>query len=636
MPKALPSGLHELLLLGGWTAWLLDGEDRVVHGRGDLVERPELGASLEDVLGKGAEVARAALSELEARGRIAPRDAGDGRELVAFHDRDGRWVAVRAPKGSPGGPDHRELLDAAAEKLGSALDERGVNKVLVRLAGQLAPGVGVLVVRDGQLHRGPEVGLPAALADLPVVVESTAAAGWAVAKSGAPVVAEHVGRDPRFSLAPYDRALHALGAAALYPLASRGRVLAVLLLGWSGALPHTETLAAARQLASMAGVALDRSQTVERLARQEREQRARRAREDNIARLARLAGGIAHDFNNLLCAVLGHAELVAEVSDEPMVQARAEAIVEAATRGSRLANRLLVFAGSGTLKAEPVKVQRELRRLLRTWAEQLPVGVHLTVEVGDGLPCALVDPGQLRQAVENLLENALDAVGAWGRITVSADVAPLPDGVRYTAPAGPEVGEPLLRVRVRDSGNGFSDAALEHLFEPYFSTRAGGHGLGLSAVQGIAQAHQGAVDVTLEEGAVVDLYLPLAEAVAEVEISEAEGTVTVWVVDDEQSLVELAEIVLERAGFRVRTFTDPRDAVAAVDDELPDVLVLDVVMPHLRGPQLLAALRQVGVTAPILFSSGYTPDTLDLAEGAFLQKPYRPSKLVEAVQGLLA
>ena len=634
--KARPSGLHELLLLGGCTASLLDGEDRVVSGRGQVDERPEAGASLDDVLGKAAGAARAALAELEARGRIAPREVVGARELVAFHDRDGRWVALRPLPDDSARPDHRELLDAAAEKLGSALDERGVAKVLTRLAGQLAPAVGMLLLRDGKLTRGLEQGLPAALADLPVVVESTAAAGWAVAKSGSPVVADGVARDPRFSLAPYDRALHELGAACLYPLASRGRVLAVLLLGWADALPAPETLAAARRLASMAGVALDRSQTVERLAQQEREQRARRAREDNIARLARLAGGIAHDFNNLLCAVLGHAELVEEVSDDPMVQARAEAIVEAATRGSHLANRLLVFAGSGTLKAEPVKVQRELRRLLRTWTESLPVGVRLAVEIGDDLPRALVDPGQLRQAVENLLENALDAVGVWGRVTVAVDAASLPESVRYVAPAGPEPGQLLLRVRVHDSGTGFSDAALEHLFEPYFSTRAGGHGLGLSAVQGIAQAHQGAVDVRNDDGAVVELFLPLAEPVAEVEVSEADGTLTVWVVDDEPSLVELAEIVLQRSGFAVRTFTDPRDAVEAVDDELPDLLVLDVVMPHLRGPQLLAALRQAGVAAPVLFSSGYTPDTLDVGQGAFLQKPYRPSKLVEAVQALIS
>ncbi len=636
MPKANPSGLHELLLLGGWSAWLLDGEDRVVRGRGQHGERPQVGATLDEVLGSAAEAARAALAELEGQGRVRPRASGHGLEIVAFHSSDGRWVATREPTFGEPAPDHSVLLELAAEKLGAALDERGVGRVLLHLAGSLAGGAGLLLRRDGELHRGPEQGLPAALGGLPLTVGSSAAAAWSVLKSGSPVVSKQVATDPRFSLAPYDRALHAVGGAALFPLPSRGRVLGALLLTWPESLPPAETLAAARQLGRMAGVALDRSRSAERLAHREREQRARDVREDNIARLGRLAGGIAHDFNNLLCAILGHAELLAMMSQEDGVQHRVDAIVEAASRGSRLANRLLVFAGSGTLNAEPVKVQRELRRLLRTWTETLPVGVHLTVALEGDVAPALVDAVQLRQGAENLLDNARDAVGDWGEIGLAVDVAPLPRDVRFVAPDGPSPGQHLVRLRVTDGGAGFSDEALAHLFEPYFSTRAGGHGLGLSAVQGIAQAHGGAVDVQNQEGAVVDLYLPLAEPVDDgVVVTEAEGLL-VWVVDDEPSLVELADIVLTRSGFRVRTFTDPRAAVAAVDDELPSALVLDVVMPHLRGPQLLATLRQAGVRAPVLFSSGYTPDTVDVGGGAFLQKPYRPSKLVAAVQAMLS
>ena len=203
-----------------------------------------------------------------------------------------------------------------------------------------------------------------------------------------------------------------------------------------------------------------------------------------------------------------------------------------------------------------------------------------------------------------------------------------------------------LRVAVHDSGPGFTKAALLHLFEPFFTTKEDGHGLGLSAVQGIVAAHGGALDVRQEEGTVVALYLPSAPQEPVVEPPPSEDRIrqqVVWVVDDEPVLLEFIELALAARGYRVVTWSDPQAALdaATAGAETPDLLVLDVVMPKLTGPQLLEALCALrGFPGlPVVWSSGYSPDTVDLGETGdgvvFLQKPYTGRELARTIAELL-
>ncbi len=377
-----------------------------------------------------------------------------------------------------------------------------------------------------------------------------------------------------------------------------------------------------------------------------RRARARAMAQQNFTRLGRLAGGIAHDFNNLLGAILGHADLIrnAPAADTGII-GRATTIAEAAVRGARLSNRLLAFSGTGSIRPQAVDLGIEVERGVRLFRSTLPTHVSLHAVIGPGLGPALADPGQLYQALVNLLANARDAVGNAGIITVAVHRAGPPAEVSWASPELSRERE-FLRVRVRDTGPGFTGDALRHLFEPFYTTKSDGHGLGLSAVQGIVAAHEGALNVQNDDGAIVDLFLPAAPMEPAAATSEADERIrqpVIWAVDDEAVLLEFIELALGARGFDVVCFSDPREALATArtGDRAPELLVLDVMMPGLTGPQLLEALRQLPAfaTLPVVWSSGYSPDTVDLGERsddvAFLQKPYTGRELAGTIQELL-
>jgi len=767
-PTGRAGGLHEVLAMGGWRAWILDGEDRVLKGLGCHEAPIRVGETLDAALGDVAEAARTALAELEASGVAAPRPlARDAsREVMAFTHQDGRAVGVRkaeAPRLRLDARDRVGVLLGAAEGLGGAATEEEVLKHLAEVAGQdLGDGAGVwkragesLVLRSGW-------GLPDLL---PLEIAHGPSALWEVLQARAPLVTGDVLEDPRFQLHAADRLIQSSGAraVALLPLRTAGRDLGILLVAWrSRGLPTTELLRALRQLASIGAVALDRAGSADDLAAQHRllqavldaasdgvlgldrtrkvvfgnlraqqllgrseaelaalgwadllwpdpatrlaalqalvagpqdsladpidatledderptrelqltstrcagpggepltlvflrdvtERRRARARamaEQNFTRLGRLAGGIAHDFNNLLGAILGHADLIrnAPRADDHIIT-RATTIAQAAVRGSRLSNRLLAFSGSGTIRPQPVDLEVEVQRGVRLFRSTLPVDVDLTTVVGIGLVPALADAGQFYQALVNLLANARDAVGASGRIQVRIELASPPDGVAWASPELDRTGD-FVRVSVQDSGAGFTRAAQRHLFEPFFTTKTDGHGLGLSAVQGILAAHGGALDVRNQDGAVVELYLPAApqeQAAADPQGPDRIHQQMIWAVDDETVLLEFIDLALGARGYRVVSFSDPQQALDAAREcaEPPVLLVLDVVMPGLTGPQLLVELRKLPAFAPlpVIWSSGYSPDSVDLGETGddvvFLQKPYTGRELARTIQGLV-
>jgi len=374
--------------------------------------------------------------------------------------------------------------------------------------------------------------------------------------------------------------------------------------------------------------------------------RARSQAEQNFSRLGRLAGGIAHDFNNLLGAILGHADLIRNSSgaDGAVIQ-RATTIAEAAVRGSRLSNRLLAFSGKGTIRPQALDLAQEVERGVRLFRPTLRPAVHLRTTVDEGLTPVLVDPGQLYQALVNLLANAREAVGSEGCIGVGIDRATLPEGCSWVA-SELDTSQELLRLAVVDSGPGFTEEALTHLFEPYFTTRTDGHGLGLSAVQGIVAAHGGALNVyNSDDGAVVEIYLPVVASSRRAGPHPAERRIrqeVIWAVDDEPFLLEFIEAALSVRGFQVKAFTDPVQALEAAraGEGPPDLLLLDVVMPELTGPQLLAELRMLEAyaTLPVVWSSGYSPDSVELGAGeeaVFLQKPYTGRELSATLRDVL-
>lgn len=373
------------------------------------------------------------------------------------------------------------------------------------------------------------------------------------------------------------------------------------------------------------------------------ETRRRSAREEGLAQLGRIAGRIAHEYNNLLCAVMGHAELIEATSGlpDPVVR-RASTIVRSARRGAHLSSRLLAFTGTAQPRPEPVVVSEVIEQVRELYGPRLPARVRLEVVV-DGAPGrAEVDPTLLQQAVMNLVVNAAESMRFGGLLQVRVRESALPEDVSYLAPGAPTAGTLMVEVRVSDEGPGFSQAAFEHLFEPFFTEKSDGHGMGLPAVRGMLAAHGGAARVdngAPPTGAVFTIWLPRSTRpelmLADLPRPSASLPRRAWILDDQDAVLEFSRVALEAAGVTVEVFRSLAALAAAPLEQLPppDLLVFDVQLSDGDGPTALRLARERGVDAPVLWITGHTPDTLVMPAGPVLRKPYTGADLLHAVAG---
>lgn len=357
-------------------------------------------------------------------------------------------------------------------------------------------------------------------------------------------------------------------------------------------------------------------------------------RQDHLVQLGKVARMVAHDFNNLLCAIMGHADLIRLGAGTPELQQRARSQLLAAEKGAELVRQLLAFGSPAAMRTRPVG----LAGLAREVAELFAAGtaeVQLEVEVLDDAT-AEVDPAHIHQAVMNLLANARDAAGAGGRVVLRVATAPLPAEVAWRAPQTPSPGTPMATVAVVDDGPGFADGVLAHVFEPFFTTREGGNGVGLAAVRGIVAQHGGAIEVAREGGARVRLFLPLStrpEAQLEA-LRRRRGarSGTVWIADADPLILEFSQVALSADGFDVHTFRTGEALVASAGAAPePQVIVLDPALPGGGGPEAQERLRALGVEAPVLWVSSLGPS----GPGRTLQKPYTGRDLADAVEELM-
>jgi len=367
--------------------------------------------------------------------------------------------------------------------------------------------------------------------------------------------------------------------------------------------------------------------------------------------LGLLAGGIAHDFNNLLGAILGNAHLaldaLPEGSDE---HAAVGEIREAAERGALLTRQLLSYAGRAPVERVPVDLSAQLRAVAKLVRRVLGPTVRLRFDLADSLPAVEVDPGQLQQVIMNLLRNAADALGPeGGEITVRSGLARLERAELASLVAGAGL-EPGLYVHfdVADDGCGMDAETRDRLFDPFFTRKESGHGLGLPVALGVVRAHGGgiAVETAPGSGTSFRVYLPASSRAPEAAQAEAPGTLTghgrVLVADDEAPVRRVARRALERFGYEVVEAPDGATARECMREAgAPFVAaLLDLRMPG-GGVETARALREMDPELPILIQSGFDPDGsferlgLDGAV-AFLAKPFTPRSLGAALQALLA
>lgn len=366
--------------------------------------------------------------------------------------------------------------------------------------------------------------------------------------------------------------------------------------------------------------------------------------------IGRLAGGVAHSFNNLLASVAFHAELILDNHGTEQDRKRhALEIQKVSDRAAELARHLLAFSRKQALNPEPlslghliVNLEPMLRRLL---GEDVELRIDLDPEAG----AVYADLGQLEQVLLNLVANARDAMPDGGILTLRTDREVLSEGNPLDLPPGQ-----YARLTVADTGVGFSPETREHLFEPFYTTKEKGKGtgLGLATVYGIVRQSGGDVRVESEpgRGATFLIHLPQSvqpparqsQASHPAERPAIKGSEVVLLVEDEDNIREPATEILEVHGYTVLPARNGADAleVAQRHQGTIDLMITDVIMPHLNGSRLAEKLSQSRPGMRVLYISGYPEDAIAHhgvlePRHRFLQKPFPPGVLLQNVRQLL-
>jgi len=374
--------------------------------------------------------------------------------------------------------------------------------------------------------------------------------------------------------------------------------------------------------------------------------------------LGRLAGGIAHDFNNMLFAIKGYADLLAddvstnlpsELKRGDMLESL-QAISATADRAAALVGQLLAFSRKQVVNPEVIDLRVAVSSLEPMLRPLIGEHVRLAVRPAPGTGQVRMDPSQFDQIVVNLVVNARDALPAGGVITI--ETGNVVFDAAYAVKRFEVVPGEYVMVSVSDNGTGMDPETQEHVFEPFFTTKevGKGTGLGLATIYGVVRQAGGHVWLYSElgRGTTFKVYLPRVDgvaihpAIAPLSASAGSGQ-TILVVDDEPTVRELSRKVLERAGYRIVASPDPLQALAAVQDRSvePDLILTDVVMPGMSGPDLARKIRDILPHVAVVLLSGYTSDRLDIADliasGArFELKPLTPRDLARVVADALA
>ncbi|TBR21100.1 PAS domain-containing sensor histidine kinase [bacterium] len=437
-----------------------------------------------------------------------------------------------------------------------------------------------------------------------------------------------------------------VAAEGIADAVSRGQTLreARFLTGDGREIPYFWSAAALRdaegKLLGLVGVGRDITEA--------KREEAGRLTVQKLESLGLLAGGIAHDFNNLLTGIIGNISLLAGSAGlAPEDRDVVAATLRASSKAKNLTLQLLTFAKGGAPQKKTLAVGPLLREAADFVGRGSSVRCDLCVE--DGLPLVEADEGQLSQVVHNLIINARQAMPAGGVVSVSARTAELKAGEVRGLRAGPAV-----RIDVTDRGHGIPEEHLGRIFDPYFTTKREGRGLGLATSRSIVEMHGGAMSVFSRpgEGATFTIHLPASSSTeapppAPSPASPAEGSGRILVMDDEEEVVKVLERILRKLGYRPESVFDGETAVAAYRKALAGgepyrAVVMDLTIPGGMGGRAAAArILAVDPAAKLIVSSGYSnDDTLsDYALHGFsgsLSKPYSVYEVAEALTRVLA
>jgi PAS domain S-box-containing protein len=365
-----------------------------------------------------------------------------------------------------------------------------------------------------------------------------------------------------------------------------------------------------------------------------------------------LAGGIAHDFNNMLTIILGYSDiLLADMDEQDPRAADLEKIIQTAKNGAELVQRLLMFSRRTQSESRPLRLNVQIEQTRKLLERTLPKMIDIRFELEDDLPLINADPVQIDQILMNLAINARDAMPDGGRLVIETKNATVDEHFR-SSHGGLRLGNYVM-LSVSDTGHGIDEATRARIFDPFFTTKgrgsAKGTGLGLTVVHSLVDQHGGYMFCDSEpgKGSRFSIYFPTIEAETstgnsiETQLPEGRGE-TILLVDDEEFVRDLGERILKRAGYKVITAANGREAleVYARDQGEIKLVILDLLMPEMGGQRCLHELLKIRTHPKVLVASGQSGDpsieeSLEMGAKGFVSKPFTLSQLLHQVRKIL-
>jgi PAS domain S-box-containing protein len=364
-----------------------------------------------------------------------------------------------------------------------------------------------------------------------------------------------------------------------------------------------------------------------------------------------LAGGIAHDFNNLLMAILGYADLaLLDVSPVSPVRPSIQEIIKASHRAADLCRQMLAYSGRGKFVIEHLRLDEVIQEMVHMLKTCISKKALLNLNLGKNLPSIEGDPAQLRQVLMNLVINASEAIGnRSGVITISTGARHCDAEYLRETFLDDSLPEGLyVSLEVSDTGCGMDKETQARIFEPFFTTKFTGRGLGMAAVLGIVRGHRGAIKVYSElgKGTTFRLLFPASFQEGEALFADAFdtggewcGSGTVLLVDDDETILGIGRLMLERLGFSVLTAGDGKEGVEIYRFRGKEIAVvlLDLTMPRMNGEEAFRELRRINPDVRVVLSSGYSEQEIAArfagrGLAGFIQKPYQLDRLRETLK----
>jgi signal transduction histidine kinase/FixJ family two-component response regulator len=441
--------------------------------------------------------------------------------------------------------------------------------------------------------------------------------------------------------------------ALIAPMTIMGRVIGTIEIQNEAGKSYTsEHVTAMEMAANLAASAIDNV----RLLEQEREQALRLQQSQKMEAIGTLAGGVAHDFNNLLTVIIGNTDLAFKKSPETdPVRPRLLEIDKAAKRAAVLTRQLLAFGRQQQMERRNIKLNDVIAEIMKLLNRIIGADVEVNVRAGSNLSVISADPAQIEQVVMNLAVNARDAMPEGGQLTIETSNVTLDENYQRHYPYA-QPGK-YVKLQVSDTGSGMDEGTKARIFEPFFTTKqvGKGTGLGLSMAYGIVKQHDGHINVYSEpgHGTTFKIYLPVIESAVEetqviIEPEVLGGTETILLAEDDEGLRNLASDVLDQLGYTVLLAKDGEEAVQMYTKncERIDLLLLDVMMPRMGGPEAYEKMRQIGGTIPLIFMTGYSSDfvksrfvkqniSIEALVAGVIQKPYNIDGLGRKIREVL-